>query len=53
MQTSLMLLKDKVRKMNKEKKIKMLIPSIGLALIISGCQSSFLTNMDDKGTLQL
>ena len=28
----------------------MLIPSIGLALIISGCQSSFLTNMDDKGT---
>ena len=36
--------------MNKEKKIKMLIPSIGLALIISGCQSSFLTSMDDKGT---
>ena len=36
--------------MNKEKKIKMLIPSIGLALIISSCQSSFLTNMDDKGT---
>ena len=36
--------------MKKEKKIKMLIPSIGLALIISGCQSSFLTNMDDKGT---
>ena len=36
--------------MNKEKKMKMLIPSIGLALIISGCQSSFLTNMDDKGT---
>ena len=36
--------------MNKEKKIKMLIPSIGLALIISGCQSSFLTKMDDKGT---
>ena len=36
--------------MNKEKMMKMLIPSIGLALIISGCQSSFLTNMDDKGT---
>ena len=36
--------------MNKEKKMKMLIPSIGLALIISGCQSSFLTNMDDKST---
>ena len=36
--------------MNKEKKIKMLIPSIGLALIISSCQSSFLTSMDDKGT---
>ena len=35
--------------MNKEKMMKMLIPSIGLALIISGCQSSFLTNMDDKG----
>ena len=32
------------------KKIKMLIPSIGLALIISSCQSSFLTSMDDKGT---
>ena len=36
--------------MNKEKKINMLIPSIGFALIISGCQSSFLNNMDDKGT---
>ena len=36
--------------MIKEKKIKMLIPSIGLALIISSCQSSFLTSMDDKGT---
>ena len=36
--------------MIKEKKIKMLIPSIGLALIISSCQSSFLTNVDDKGT---
>ena len=36
--------------MNKEKKIKMLIPSIGLALILSSCQSSFLTSMDDKGT---
>jgi hypothetical protein len=36
--------------MNKEKKINMLVPSIGLALIITGCQSSFLTNMDDKGT---
>lgn len=36
--------------MNKEKKIKMLIPSIGLAFIISSCQSSFLTSMDDKGT---
>jgi hypothetical protein len=35
--------------MIKEKKIKMLIPSIGLALLISSCQSSFLTNMDDKG----
>ena len=36
--------------MNKEKVIKMLIPAIGLALFVSGCQSSFLTNMDDKGT---
>ena len=36
--------------MNREKKIKMLIPSIGLALILSSCQSSFLTSMDDKGT---
>ena len=36
--------------MIKEKKIKMLIPSIGLALLISSCQSSFLTRMDDKGT---
>ena len=36
--------------MNKEKKMKMLIPSVGLALIIGGCQSSFLTNTDDKGT---
>ena len=36
--------------MNKEKVIKMLIPTVGLALFVSGCQSSFLTNMDDKGT---
>ena len=36
--------------MNKDKVIKMLIPAIGLALFVSGCQSSFLTNMDDKGT---
>ena len=36
--------------MNKEKVIKKLIPAVGLALIVSGCQSSFLTNMDDKGT---
>ena len=36
--------------MNKETKIKMLIPSIGVALILSSCQSSLLTNMDDKGT---
>jgi hypothetical protein len=28
----------------------MLIPAVGLALFVSGCQSSFLTNMDDKGT---
>jgi|TARA_B100001939_G_scaffold347859_1_gene371009 hypothetical protein len=36
--------------MKKEKVIKMLIPVVGLALFVSGCQSSFLTNMDDKGT---
>ena len=36
--------------MNKEKVIKMLIPAVGLALFVSGCQSSFLTNIDDKGT---
>ena len=36
--------------MNKEKVIKMLMPAVGLALVVSGCQSSFLTNMDDKGT---
>jgi hypothetical protein len=36
--------------MNKEKVIKMLIPAVGLALFVSGCQSSFLTNMDEKGT---
>ena len=36
--------------MNKEKVIKMLTPAVGLALFVSGCQSSFLTNMDDKGT---
>ena len=36
--------------MNKEKVIKMLIPAVALALFASGCQSSFLTNMDDKGT---
>ena len=36
--------------MNKEKVIKMLTPAVGLALCLSGCQSSFLTNMDDKGT---
>ena len=36
--------------MNKEKVIKKLIPAVGLALFVSGCQSSFLTNMDDKGT---
>ena len=36
--------------MKKEKVIKMLIPAVGLALFVSGCQSSLLTNMDDKGT---
>ena len=36
--------------MNKDNVIKMLIPAVGLALFVSGCQSSFLTNMDDKGT---
>ena len=36
--------------MSKENVIKMLIPAVGLALFVSGCQSSFLTNMDDKGT---
>ena len=36
--------------MYKEKVIKKLIPAVGLALFVSGCQSSFLTNMDDKGT---
>ena len=36
--------------MNKENVIKMLVPAVGLALFVSGCQSSFLTNMDDKGT---
>ena len=36
--------------MNKENVIKMLIPAVGLALFVSGCQSSLLTNMDDKGT---
>ena len=36
--------------MNREKVMKMLIPAVGLALFVSGCQSSFLTNMDDKGT---
>ena len=36
--------------MKEEKVIKMLIPAVGLALFVSGCQSSFLTNMDDKGT---
>ena len=35
--------------MNKDKMKKMLIPTFVLALLISGCQSSFLTNMDDKG----
>ena len=35
--------------MNKDKVIKMLIPMVGLALFVSGCQSSYLTNMDDKG----
>ena len=37
--------------MNKEKMIKKLIPTVGLALVIGGCQSSFLTDMDDKGTI--
>ena len=37
--------------MNKKNKTKMLIPSLGLALIIGGCQSSFLTSMDDKDTV--
>ena len=36
--------------MNKDKVIKMLIPAVGLALFVSGCQSSLLNNMDDKGT---
>ena len=35
--------------MIKEKKIKLLSPLVGLAFVISGCQSSFLTNMDEKG----
>ena len=35
--------------MNKEIVIKKLIPTVGLALFVNGCQSSFLTNMDDKG----
>ena len=37
--------------MNKEKMIKKLVPALGLALVIGGCQSSFLTNADDKGTM--
>ena len=36
--------------MNREKIKKLLLPTIGLAMVVSGCQSSFLTNMDDKGT---
>ena len=35
--------------MIKKKKVKLLTPLVGLALVISGCQSSFLTNMDEKG----
>ena len=34
--------------MNKEKKIKALVPLLGVALVIGGCQSSFLTNADEK-----
>ena len=30
--------------MNKEKMIKKLVPALGLALVIGGCQSSFLTH---------
>ena len=36
--------------MNEDKKIKMLLAAASLALLISGCQSSFLTNMDEKVT---
>ena len=35
--------------MIKKKKIKLLTPLVGLAIVITGCQSSFLTNMDEKG----
>ena len=37
--------------MNREKKIKALVPLLGIALVISSCQSSFLTNTDEKGTM--
>ena len=36
--------------MNKEKMIEKLIPAVGLVLCLGGCQSSFLSDMDDKGT---
>ena len=36
--------------MNKDKKMKMLLPIFGIAIVISGCQSSFLNNMDETGT---
>ena len=37
--------------MNKKKKIKALVPVLGVALVISGCQSSFLTNTDENGKM--
>ena len=37
--------------MNKKRKIKALVPVLGVALIISGCQSSFLTNTDKEGNM--
>ena len=35
------------RKMIKFRTRKLMVPAIGFALIVSGCQSSFLTNSDD------
>ena len=47
MQRQLYVFKDEGFKMNISNKITKLISIVGIALLISGCQSSFLKSSDD------